>query len=132
MRYEGQSHELSIRGGARLVERFHEEHERRFGFADRTRPVQVVTVEVRASLPMEKMTETRTERTRPRRIGRQEVRDSGRFMSAMVRDREGLSPGFGLRGPALVLESGATLWIPPGWNGRVHESGTFVLKKGRS
>jgi N-methylhydantoinase A/oxoprolinase/acetone carboxylase beta subunit len=36
-----------------------------------------------------------------------------------------------VRGPAIVAEAGATLWVPAGWRGVVHASGTLVLKRGR-
>jgi N-methylhydantoinase A len=44
LRYTGQSHELSVPLGPRLAERFHVEHERRYGYADRERPIELVAV----------------------------------------------------------------------------------------
>jgi hypothetical protein len=35
-----------------------------------------------------------------------------------------------VRGPALVLQPGATLWIPAGWSGTRHGSGTLVVRRG--
>lgn len=130
MRYAGQSHELSLRGGPGLVSRFHAEHERRFGFADHSREVQVVTIEARGSLPGERMPPPpRSRRGRP---ASQPwiVRDRDRAVRAALWQREELPVGFRTRGPALVLESGATLWIPAGWRVRAHASGTLVLTRG--
>jgi N-methylhydantoinase A/oxoprolinase/acetone carboxylase beta subunit len=56
LRYEGQSFELTVPLGARLVERFHAAHEERYGYADRARPLELVairTAEVRAAPPIE-------------------------------------------------------------------------------
>jgi len=130
MRYAGQSHELPVPGGANLVERFHREHERRFGFADRERAVQVVTIEARAVLPGERPI------SRVRRVARRNapehatVRHAGRAVRAAVWRREQLGASVRVSGPALVLESGATLWIPPGWRARMHASGTLMLTRG--
>ena len=131
MRYAGQSHELSLPGGADLIERFHQEHERRFGFADRAREVQVVTIEARATLPGERLPRSTRRAGAPGVPSRTAVRSGGRTVRATVWRRDDLPPRFQVRGPALVLESGATLWIPAGWRARMHASGTLVLSRGR-
>jgi len=131
MRYAGQSHELAVPGGAELAERFHREHERRFGFADRARAVQVVTIEARAVLPGERppsRVRRAARRTAPEHVT---MRHAGRAVRASVWRREELGANFQAPGPALVLESGATLWIPPGWRARMHVSGTLMLTRGR-
>jgi len=130
MRYAGQSHELPVPGGPNLVERFHQEHERRFGFADRGRAVQVVTIEARAVLPGQRPA-PRARRSARRTAAEQTmVRHAGRAVRTAVWRREQLAATFQAAGPALVLESGATLWIPPGWRARMHESGTLLLTRG--
>ena len=44
LRYVGQSFELSVPLGPRLVERFHEAHDARYGYADPTRAIELVAV----------------------------------------------------------------------------------------
>ncbi len=44
LRYRGQSFELTVRLGPALVERFHRAHEERYGYADRSRPLELVAV----------------------------------------------------------------------------------------
>jgi N-methylhydantoinase A len=44
LRYVGQSFELTVSLGAGLVERFHEAHAARYGYADRHRPLELVAV----------------------------------------------------------------------------------------
>ena len=129
MRYAGQSHELSVRAGADLVERFHQEHARRFGFADRQAQVQVVTIEARATLPGERLPRVTRSAERPAARAWAPVRDRGRLVRAASWRRESLGLGFVTRGPALVLESGATLWIPRGWRARAHAGGALVLTR---
>ena len=45
---------------------------------------------------------------------------------------EALGAGFSARGPALVLEQGATLWVAPGWTADRHASGALVMTRGGS
>ena len=55
LRYVGQSFELPVALGPGLVERFHEAHEARYGYADRDRPIELVavrTAETRAAPPL--------------------------------------------------------------------------------
>jgi N-methylhydantoinase A len=44
LRYRGQSFELTVDLGPELAERFHRAHEDRYGYADRARPVELVSV----------------------------------------------------------------------------------------
>ena len=44
LRYRGQSFELTVPLGAALAERFHAAHEERYGYADRSRPIELVAV----------------------------------------------------------------------------------------
>jgi N-methylhydantoinase A len=129
-RYRGQSHELSLPGGRDLAGRFHREHERRFGFADRGPVVEVVTAEVRGVVPGPAVTAPRLARTRAAREGRTRVRHAGRWIDAALWRRESLGAGFTCRGAALVVEDGSTLWIAPGWHARMHADGTLILRRG--
>jgi N-methylhydantoinase A len=55
LRYVGQSFELTVPLGRSLQERFHEAHETRYGYADRSRPLELVavrTAETRAASPL--------------------------------------------------------------------------------
>ena len=142
VRYRGQSHEVPLRvpaGSLRtLTARFHREHARRFGFADASRTVEVVTVEVRGSAG-DAWTAVAAAVRRghdppgiPRaRVAGTRVRHGGRWKTATVWPRAALRARFAARGPAIVLEEGATLWIAPGWTARLHASGTLVLERGR-
>jgi N-methylhydantoinase A len=130
VRYRGQSHELSLRGGAALAGRFHQEHLRRFGFASRGAAVEVVTLEARGWLPGEALPR-RLEARASAAAGSTRVRHAGAWVAARVWARERLGTGFTVTGPAIVTEDGATLWIAPGWRGRLHASGTLVLTRGR-
>jgi hypothetical protein len=47
-----------------------------------------------------------------------------------VLDRDGVGRGRALRGPAVVFEEGATLWVAAGWTARADSSGGLVLTRG--
>ena len=49
VRYVGQSFDLMVPAAIDFVDRFHQEHARRYGYADAARPVEVVNVRVRAT-----------------------------------------------------------------------------------
>jgi N-methylhydantoinase A/oxoprolinase/acetone carboxylase beta subunit len=88
----------------------------------------VVTLEVRASLPGERP-RVRSERASDAAIPPARVRDASRWLSVPVRSRASLPRAFAARGPMLVVEEGATLWIPPRWRARLHGSGTVVVTR---
>ncbi|MBI5710904.1 MAG: hydantoinase/oxoprolinase family protein [Candidatus Eisenbacteria bacterium] len=129
VRYRGQSHEIAMPGGRDLEGRFHAEHERRYGYAERARGVEVVTIEVRAGTPpgWDRLDLAPPRAARGVRPARQRVRHEGRWLAAAVWPRPAVPRARPLRGPAIVTDQGATLWIAPGWSARVHPTGTLVL-----
>ena len=133
VRYHGQSHEVPLAGGPGLVECFHREHERRYGFSDPARAVEVVTLEVRGATPdswdLVARLRAAAARVATVRPGRVRVRASSRWIEAPVWARAALRRDQIVRGPAVVADAGATLWVAPGWSARVHASGTVVLRR---
>jgi N-methylhydantoinase A len=139
VRYRGQSHEVPLpvpRGSlSSLAARFHREHARRFGFAEPRREVEVVTVEARGARPdtWSEVGGALGREAAPRRAAgrpaRARVRHGGRWLEARVWPRARLAAGFRGRGPMIVLEDGATLWIAPGWAVRLERGGTLVLER---
>jgi N-methylhydantoinase A/oxoprolinase/acetone carboxylase beta subunit len=51
LRYAGQSFELTVPLGARLAERFHQAHARRYGYADASRAIELVAVRTADVVP---------------------------------------------------------------------------------
>lgn len=128
LRVRGQAHELAVPAWplAGLAERFHDAHERRYGFADRTALLEVVTVEVGGVLASVPPRERRTARSSAART-RVRVRHDGRTWSAWALERDALAPGKSVAGPAVLTDDGATLWVAPGWRARRHAGGAVVL-----
>jgi len=134
LRGEGQAGSLALEDGPRLLERFHEAHEARYGYRREDRPVLFttarVTVDGPASAPWAKR---RTRRHEPAPHARREgwFGEAGRAARAGWYRREALAPGALLRGPAVVAEYSATTVVPPGWTARVDAWDCLVLEAGR-
>lgn len=133
LRYVGQSFELSVPWSANVVQEFHRAHEQRYGYADRTRAVELVTVRVRAWGETEKPSFRARESAGPKPSpsamwARRQVYFSTRAEETTFYRREELAPGNILDGPAVVLEYSATTIIPPAWRALVDAFGNLILR----
>ena len=125
LRYRGQSYELNVpwRPGD-FARPFHEEHEKIYGYSDRERAVEVVTVRVKAAIEVVKPAIRREpgggagERVRRVRVG-------GRWLRIPVYHRADLSAKR-KAGPALVVDYGSTTLIPPGWQFILDGAGNLI------
>ena len=129
----GQAHELPLAALplADLAGRFHDAHERRYGFADRGATIEVVTLEVGGWLDEPLPRERALAGARAGKPGRAiEVWHDGRRRRAVFHRREEIATGARIAGPAVVVDDGATLWVAPGWSARRHASGAVVLTRG--
>ena len=141
VRYVGQSFELTVdypSGNsraplARLIgDSFYKAHLRRFGYADREEPVQVVNLRLKMNVAMEKPTIVpqvqRDSNPDSAFIGEAElVFQQGVILSPLYQ-REELSCGNQILGPALVIQMDATTVVAPGWEGSVDPFGNLILE----
>jgi N-methylhydantoinase A len=98
LRYVGQSFELTVPLQPGLAAAFHRAHDERYGYADRTRPIELVAL--------------RTAEVRPG-----PVFELPRAEQLTV------------RGPAVVEQSGSTVFVPLGWVGVRDGSSTLKVTK---
>jgi N-methylhydantoinase A len=129
-RYRGQSHELTV-PAEQWERRFHEAHERRFGFARPDAPLEAVTLRVQATTAAAAMPAPQlpVATAAPEPLGRGAVRFDGAVLDVARYAREALQAGHELSGPALLLETTATFWLPPGWAARVARDGTLIVER---
>ena len=125
LRYAGQSYEINIPWlGARTAARFHREHARIYGYSNPKAQVEVVTIRVRARVPLKKPKLVRSPSER-RSSSKRKVWVAGAWRTVPVWSRKNLtSPQ---RGPALVLDYGSTTLVAPGWRFLVDAAGNLLI-----
>ncbi len=129
-RYRGQSHELQVKAEGDWIEAFHAEHRSRYGFDRRGEEVVAVTLRVFGRLAvapppsMPSADDPAASAPRPRRIW-----DRGAWRDGVVVSRAALTPGHVVSGPAVVAESGATIYVPFGCEAHVAAGGSLRLRK---
>jgi len=136
MRYVGQSFELNVKMRDGLEEAFHRAHEREYGYCDRNRAVEIVTVRLRVIVKGH-APRIRRKAERASRIGKnaiagtQKMRWNGKWHDATLYKRGFLAPGDRFSGPAIVTEYSATTVVPPGFRCRVDGFENLILEKSR-
>jgi N-methylhydantoinase A len=136
LRYRGQGYELRVDWGRDYLSRFHRLHAERYGYADASRPVEIV------NLRLQSIVKTHREVRHPAKLrtgdGKQailkvhRVFEHGRWRAARLYNRESLRPGDRIGGPAVIAEYSATTFIPSGWSALVDGHANLMLTaKGR-
>jgi len=132
VRYAGQSYELTVPFDGAWRARFHALHRDRFGHADATRPLEVVTLRARVRGGGRRVPEDPPHhRGRAVAVARRPVWFDGRRVPTPVYRRDDVPAGWRARGPVVVCEYSATTVVPPGWRVRVERTGALVLERGR-
>ena len=128
LRYRGQSYELNVpwKSAPHAETAFHREHARIYGYSLPEREVEVVTIRVRARVPLAKPHIVRP----TMRKGAAELRrvwiGSWRNIPAWLRAHVGQKPQ---SGPALVLDYGSTTLVPPDWRFHVDRAGNLLIQQ---
>jgi N-methylhydantoinase A len=125
VRYRGQAYEISLPFSPWFPAHFHAEHEKAYGYAHFDRPMEIVNLRVRLTVPSPKLTARRSAaKSRSARasvIKKKQVWLGGRFHSTLLYDRERLGAGARFDGPAVVIEYSSTTVVPPDFTCRVDE-----------
>jgi len=131
VRYAGQSYEITLPLTSRFAEAFHATHQRLYGYADRSRPIEVINVRLLASGhgPRLGRRAVKSEPALPPAAHR--LRWAGRWVRAGAYRRAYLAAGAVVRGPAVITEFSATTFVPPDWRATVHPTGHLVLTHAR-
>jgi N-methylhydantoinase A len=132
MRYKGQSFELEIkRTREELAASFHRAHEARYGYAQKSNTVEVVSARVRSTGVVEKLAQKRSSFVGRKRYAKPVKQVNayldGKKVRAAVYDREKLSTGTQLGTPCIVTEYSSTTLIPLSANARVDQYGNLVI-----
>ena len=138
LRYRGQGYELNVGYDPQAPEQsmnaFHELHRQRYGFADETRPVEVVNVRMRMIAPSEPYEPERREVVagdgRAALSAERSVWFEGGWRATRFYKRESLRPGDAIAGPAMITEYTAATLVLPGSTARVDSLDNLVVDIG--
>jgi len=118
---------------AAIIERFHAEHRRAYGYASEADPVEVVNVRLtvigRIPTPELRPLPARGRADGPLRGTKRDVFFDGAWRATDVYRRRDLRAGDSFGGPAIVQEAGATTVVEPGFVARVDDIGNIVMRK---
>jgi N-methylhydantoinase A len=134
LRYQGQSFELRLPAGVAasdLRKAFDRAHQERYGYARPEAAVEIVEIELALTRPGPRLPAFPILRTtrRDALLGTHRVALARGARAAPVWRRESLGRSFAARGPLLVIEYGATTFVPPGWRVRVDASANLRLER---
>ena len=146
VRYVGQSFELTVdyptsrssrssEGLARAIsDSFYRAHLQRFGYADRNEPVEIVNLRLKLDLPVDKpdlqLESGAGSGTAQAEMERVDVVYREGELETPLYNRDLLSTGDRIVGPALVVQMDTTTVVPPGWQGDVDAYGNLLLTMG--
>ena len=141
MRYVGQSFELTIEASgefgpesvAALGGRFHEEHDRMYGFSAPGEPTECVSLRVttvgRIAKPPLRPLEAGGGGAEPKERRPVYFAETGDFADCPVYDRYRLTAGTTLHGPAVIEEFDSTTIVHPGYAAEVDPYGNLIVRR---
>jgi N-methylhydantoinase A len=141
LRYRSQAFELNLPVGdeasgdslAALEAAFHREHLAMYGHADETASIELVNARLSAYGVVAKPAAAHHEggggTLDAALIERRPVRFDGVTLDCPVWERERLTAGAEVSGPAIVEEFGATTVVPPGWRGATDAHGNLRFER---
>ncbi|MEV0583395.1 hydantoinase/oxoprolinase family protein [Nonomuraea sp. NPDC050310] len=143
LRYYGQAYEVRVPAPAgpldeawraEVLARFHEAHEKLYGYAyrsDARHAVEWVNLRVSGIGPITRPAIRRREaRGGDSRTGSRKVHFEG-YHDAPVHWRAALDPGAAVTGPAVIEEYGSTIPIHPGFTATVDDFGNLEIRRDR-
>jgi len=143
--YDGQAHYLNVESPGRTVTEetiegvaaaFERAHEAQYGFVDERNPVELVNLRVTAvgATPdpeFESMTvASDADASAAKRGTREVVLSADERIETPYYDRNALSPGHRVEGPAVVELDNTTIWLPPSFDADVDAYGNLVATGG--
>ncbi|MBI1739499.1 MAG: hydantoinase/oxoprolinase family protein [Acidobacteriales bacterium] len=136
LRYRGQGYELNVPATGNAADRFHKEHQRRYGYHHPGKEIELVTVRLRAKVKAARAGAAQPTAKSTRRLSRRAepveratvIFQEGRGIATPVYERGDLVPGQSLKGPAVITEYSATTVIPPGKKVRVDKAENLLIE----
>ncbi len=127
LRYKGQSYHINIPYEGNIEKKFHQEHERRYGYSDVETQIEVVRIhlEVRETCDLVSFPsrEKRTSESRSRTC----LFPEGTYETE-IRYRESLTKNSNGSGPCIIEDINSSILVPPAWSYRVDSDGIIHMK----
>src|SRR5712691_11606472 len=135
IRYRGQGYELNVPFTRNLMDAFHREHHRRYGYSQPEREVELVTLRLRTTMrsPQANLAPSNARRSalaragRARRSERAPVCFGDRKIETTIYARDDLQPGKKYSGPAVIAEYSATTVVPPGMQFQLDRASNLLI-----
>jgi N-methylhydantoinase A len=140
MRYVGQSYELTIPAPGRfeagsvteLLERFHAEHDRSYGFSAPTEPTECVSLRLTAvgriaKPPLQPVASGSL--PSPKEHRPVYFAESGDYVDCPIYDRYALPSGVRITGPGIVEEFDSTTVIHPAYAAEIETYGNLIIRR---
>jgi N-methylhydantoinase A len=132
LRYVGQSYELTVPFAEDLLDRFHREHDRAYGYSAPSEPVELVNVRLTAVGHIAKPKPPALAPGTAEPKGARPVYFApGGFADCPVYDRYRLGAGATVAGPAVVEELDSTTVVFPGYRAAVDTFGNLLIEATR-
>jgi N-methylhydantoinase A len=128
IRYRGQGFELNVPADSNAVSSFHAEHQRRYGYSNPSREVEIVTIRLRARLRNSHTPLPYTSwRVNAKPASKADVCFNGKFQRTHVIERDSLNQRR-RSGPAIITEYSATTVIPTRARYHLDAAGNLVIE----
>lgn len=133
LRYKGQSFELEIKlTSACISASFHRAHLERYGYAQESNVVEIVSARLRSTGIVERLAGERSSAARKNRfagaVKTVTAYVDGKKLSVAVYQRDKLAAGAHLRTPSIVTEYSSTTLIPPGARANMDAFGNLIIQ----
>lgn len=136
LRYRGQGYEINLGYGSDLLERFHAEHKRRYGYSSPEREVEIVTLRMRGRIAsperlgnMKMLGEKAGNgKSGPRKSSSGRLWNSGKELKISVLQRSAMTVGRRSKGPAIISEYSATTFVPQGLSFKADKAGNLLVE----
>ncbi len=132
MRYKGQSYEITVPFSKDFIESFHSLHEKKYGYKDEEKPVEIVNIRLKAIGITEKPeiipVKEKRELSEDSFLGKRRIIWNGKEYECYVVDREKLHYENQIPSPSVVVEYSSTTFIPPFSNAYVDEYNNLIIE----
>jgi N-methylhydantoinase A len=130
LRYTGQSYELTVPADdlSELGERFHDAHERMYGYHVEDEEIEIVSLRVAAMVPVPRVHPSEPSPSGAGQTSARRAYFESRWTEAHGMERAAMGAGSKLEGPSIVEFDEATCVVPPGWRGEIDDVGTLLLE----